>query len=58
VNVIRRIGAQAEGKEAIMQRVLRTPVFWIAVAVVVAAVVILVLAIGGGGGGGGGGVGY
>jgi hypothetical protein len=57
VNVIRRIGAQAEGKEAIMQRVLRTPVFWIAVAVVVAAVVILVLAIGGGGGGGGG-VGY
>jgi hypothetical protein len=43
----------------IMQRVLRAPIFWIAVALVAAAVVILALSVGGGGGGGGGGgVGY
>jgi hypothetical protein len=37
-----------------VQRVLRAPIFWIAV-VAIAAVVILVVAVGGGGGGG---VGY
>jgi hypothetical protein len=42
----------------IVQRVLRAPLFWIAVAAVVAAVVILLFTVGGGGGSGGGGVGY
>ena len=42
----------------IVQRVLRSPLFWIAVAAVVAVVVILVFVVGGGGGSGGGGVGY
>ena len=42
----------------IVQRVLRAPLFWIAVAAVVAVVVILVFAVNGGGGSGGDGVGY
>jgi hypothetical protein len=40
----------------LVQRVLRTPIFWIALAVVAAVVVIVALTVGGGGGGGG--VGY
>lgn len=50
------IGHASKGRMLIMQRVVRAPVFWIAVAAV-AAVVIVVLMVGGGGGGGGG-VGY
>jgi hypothetical protein len=45
-----------KGRMLIVHRVLRAPLFWIAVAAVVAAVVILVFAVGGGSGGGG--VGY
>jgi hypothetical protein len=40
----------------IVQRVLRTPIFWIALGVVAAVVVVVALTVGGGGGGGG--VGY
>jgi hypothetical protein len=47
-----------KGRMPIVQRVLRAPLFWIAVAAVVAAVVILVFVVGGGGGSGGGGVGF
>jgi hypothetical protein len=49
------MGTGPKGRMVIMQRVLRAPVFWIAVAAVAAAVVIVVLMVGGGGGGG---VGY
>lgn len=45
------------GRQTIVQRVIRDPVFWISVSVCVAAVVLLVLHVGGGGGSGGG-VGY
>jgi hypothetical protein len=50
------LGTRPKGRIPIVQRVLRTPIFWIALAAVAAVVVIVVLAVGGGGGGGG--VGY
>jgi hypothetical protein len=50
------LALRPKGRKAVVERVLRTPIFWIAVAVAVAAVVILVLTVGGGGSGGG--VGY
>jgi hypothetical protein len=51
---VKVIPLDPKGRKTIVQRVLRSPIFWIAVAV--AVVVILVLTVGGGGGGGG--VGY
>jgi preprotein translocase subunit SecG len=45
------------GRTFMMQRVLRAPAFWIALAAV-AAVLVIVVMMAGGGGGGGGGVGY
>jgi hypothetical protein len=51
-----RLGTSPREGMLIMQRVLRAPAFWIALAAVAAVVVIVVLTVGGGGGGGG--VGY
>ncbi len=47
------LGRTGLGRTNTVQRVVRAPIFWIAVAVVVAVVVILVLTVGGSGGGGG-----
>jgi hypothetical protein len=51
------LGTPRQGRMPTVQRVLRSPIFWIAAAAVAAAVVIVVLTMGGGGSGGGG-VGY
>jgi hypothetical protein len=51
-----RVGTPPTGRMPIVQRVLRAPLFWIAVAAVAVVAVILVFTVGGDSGGGG--VGY